>query len=100
MRFTRERASAKIGSARVAATMLPSITHDERERALLKNQITAWMHHAQLVGTDRDVLATNQGYYNEAGTHLSLNKDAPVSRAIQFVMLGRLHHQYNGNALS
>jgi hypothetical protein len=40
-------------------------------------------------------------YYNQARTHLSLNKDAPVSRAIQAVghilplpILGGLHHQY------
>ena len=42
-----------------------------------------------------------QRYYNEARTHLSLNKDAPVSRAVQAVgrivaipILGGLHHQY------
>jgi transposase InsO family protein len=40
-------------------------------------------------------------YYNGARTHLSLNKDAPVSRAVQAVgrilptpILGGLHHQY------
>jgi hypothetical protein len=40
-------------------------------------------------------------YYNQTRTHLSLNKDAPVSRAIQTVgrilpvpILGGLHHQY------
>jgi hypothetical protein len=39
--------------------------------------------------------------YNEARTHLSLHKDAPVPRAIQTVglplamrVLGGLHHQY------
>jgi transposase InsO family protein len=42
-----------------------------------------------------------QKYYNEARTHLSLQKDAPVSRAVQTVgcmvampVLGGLHHQY------
>ena len=41
------------------------------------------------------------GYYNETRTHLSLDKDAPVSRAIQSVglifgcpVLGGSHHQY------
>ena len=41
-----------------------------------------------------------QRYYNHARTHLSLNKDAPVSRAVQAVgrvvpnpYLGGLHHQ-------
>ncbi len=42
-----------------------------------------------------------QRYYNEARTHLSLSKDAPVSRAVQTVgsiiatpLQGGLHHQY------
>ena len=42
-----------------------------------------------------------QRYYNEARTHLSLSKDAPVSRAVQTAgsiiatpLLGGLHHQY------
>jgi hypothetical protein len=40
-------------------------------------------------------------YHNEARTHLSLNKDAPVPRKVQSVgrivakpYLGGLHHQY------
>jgi hypothetical protein len=40
-------------------------------------------------------------YYNGARTHLALNKDAPVPRAVQVVgrilstpILGALHHQY------
>jgi transposase InsO family protein len=47
------------------------------------------------------LLKSYQGYYNEARTHLSLSKDAPVSRAVQAVgsiiakpLLGGLHHQY------
>jgi hypothetical protein len=42
-----------------------------------------------------------QKYYNEARTHLSLHKDAPIPRAVQTVgdtlavsILGGLHHQY------
>ena len=42
-----------------------------------------------------------QEYYNRARTHFSLRKDAPISRAQQFVgtirampILGGLHHQY------
>jgi hypothetical protein len=49
----------------------------------------------------RRVLAVYSRYYNEMRTHLSLDKDAPVSRAVQAVgrifgrpILGGLHHQY------
>ena len=41
-------------------------------------------------------------YYNETRTHLSLNKDAPIPRAVEAVggilclpILGGLHHQYS-----
>ena len=49
----------------------------------------------------RHLLRSYANYYNQARTHLSLNKDAPVSRAVQTVghilplpILGGLHHQY------
>jgi transposase InsO family protein len=49
----------------------------------------------------RHLLQSYQIYYNEARTHLSLNKDAPISREVQTVgsivaqpLLGGLHHQY------
>jgi transposase InsO family protein len=49
----------------------------------------------------RHLLLSYMTYYNEARTHLSLNKDTPVSRQIQRVgrisakpHLGGLHHQY------
>jgi transposase InsO family protein len=49
----------------------------------------------------RHVLLSYMEYYNEARTHLSLCKDAPIARAIQAVgricaqpVLGGLHHQY------
>jgi transposase InsO family protein len=49
----------------------------------------------------RHVLRSYAKYYNQARTHLSLNNDAPVSRAIQTIgrilplpILGGLHHQY------
>ena len=49
----------------------------------------------------RQVLLSYMHYYNSARTHLSLNKDAPVPRAVQAVgrilptpILGGLHHQY------
>src|SRR5450631_32746 len=49
----------------------------------------------------RHVLMSYMKYYNEVRTHLSLDKDAPVSRTIERTghilcrpILGRLHHQY------
>ena len=49
----------------------------------------------------RHILLSYMQYYNEARTHLSLNKDAPVPRAVQAVgrilpkpVLGGLHHRY------
>ncbi len=49
----------------------------------------------------RQVLSSYKKYYNEARTHLSLNKDAPLPRVVQAVgpisaqpYLGGLHHQY------
>jgi hypothetical protein len=47
------------------------------------------------------VLLSYMGYYNGTRTHLSLNKDAPISRTAETVghiichpILGGLHHQY------
>ena len=52
-------------------------------------------------GTFATYSKSYQRYYNEARTHLSLSKDAPVSRAVQTAgsiiatpLLGGLHHQY------
>src|SRR6267378_3606599 len=49
----------------------------------------------------RHVLLSYMNYYNETRTHLSLDKDAPVSRAVERAgriiarpILGGLHHQY------
>ena len=49
----------------------------------------------------RHVLLSYMKYYNEARTHLSLNKDAPAPRAIERAghilcrpVLGGLHHKY------
>jgi transposase InsO family protein len=49
----------------------------------------------------RHVLLLYMDYYNGARTHLSLNKDAPMSRAAETAgriichpILGGLHHQY------
>ena len=49
----------------------------------------------------RHLLNSYQRYYNEARTHLSLQKDAPIPRAVRSAgrvipvpLLGGLHHQY------
>ena len=49
----------------------------------------------------RKVLRSYARYYNESRTHRSLNKDAPIHRAIESLgaiisrpVLGGLHHQY------
>jgi hypothetical protein len=49
----------------------------------------------------RHILLSYMQYYNGDRTHLSLNKDAPIPRAVQAVgrilptpILGGLHHQY------
>src|SRR3982074_3099290 len=61
------------------------------------------LHHVVVFGEQqlRHLLHSYQKYYNEARTHLSLNKDAPIPRAVQTVgrtlavsILGGLHHQY------
>jgi hypothetical protein len=47
------------------------------------------------------VLNSYQKYHNEARTHLSLHKDAPIPRVVQTFghtlavsVLGGLHHEY------
>jgi transposase InsO family protein len=49
----------------------------------------------------RRILRANMSYYNEARTHLSLGKDAPIHRPIKRLgriisapILGGLHHEY------
>ena len=42
----------------------------------------------------RHVLLSYMNYYNETRTHLSLAKDAPLSRAVKRAVLGGLHHRY------
>jgi len=50
----------------------------------------------------RHLLLSYMKYHNEARTHLSLNKDAPIPRAVQAAgrilclpILGGLHHHYS-----
>ena len=49
----------------------------------------------------RHLLRSYLDYYDETRTHLSLDKDAPISRAVEALgrivscpVLGGLHHQY------
>jgi transposase InsO family protein len=62
-----------------------------------------WLDHVVVLGEAhlRRVLTKYATYYNELRTHRSLNKDAPIHRAIQHVgciisvpVLGGLHHHY------
>jgi transposase InsO family protein len=61
------------------------------------------LHHVIVFGERhlRHLLGSYLTYYNGTRTHLSLDKDAPISRAIETVgriigrpVLGGLHHQY------
>src|SRR5712691_7015335 len=52
----------------------------------------------------RRVLASYTAYYNQARTHLALQKDAPLHRAVQrsdvivtIPILAGLHHQYGAS---
>jgi hypothetical protein len=60
-------------------------------------------HHVVVFGERhlRHLLNSYQKYYNEARTHLSLHKDAPIPRGVQTIgrtlavpVLGGLHHRY------
>ena len=49
----------------------------------------------------RHILLSYMSYHNEIRTHLSLEKDAPISRSVELAgdilcrpILGGLHHQY------
>jgi hypothetical protein len=49
----------------------------------------------------RRILSAYAAYYNQARTHLALQKDAPLHRAVQrsggvvaILVLAELHHQY------
>jgi hypothetical protein len=49
----------------------------------------------------RHVLLSYKDYYNGSRTHLSLNKDAPIHRGVEWAgnivcrpIFGGLHHQY------
>src|SRR6202140_4004736 len=74
--------------------------HTERLIGSIRRE---WLDHVVVFGERhlRHVLLSYMQYYNGVRTHLSLNKDAPVSRAVQAIghilcrpVLGGLHHQY------
>jgi len=59
------------------------------------------LDHVLIVGARRRMLASYSSYYNESRTHLALEKDAPLRRAIQRCgaiittpILSGLHHRY------
>jgi sarcosine oxidase delta subunit len=66
-------------------------------------RIASPVHADSIFGRDnlRDLLRSYQQYYNGCRTHLSLDKDAPLSRAVTAhgriavsPVLGGLQHQY------
>jgi hypothetical protein len=74
--------------------------HAERLIGSLRREC---LDHAVVFGERhlRHMLLSYLAYYNGARTHLSLNKDAPIPRAVQAAgrihaspILGGLHHQY------
>src|SRR5262245_60157836 len=74
--------------------------HLERLNGSLRREC---LDHVIVLGEQhlRQLLFLYMDYYNRARTHLSLNKDAPISRAVQTAgrifqtpILGGLHHQY------
>ena len=67
-----------------------------RSRVRLEAEILVLRHQLNILQRK-----STEKYFNDARTHLSLNKDAPASRAVQAVgrivptpHLGGLHHQY------
>ena len=74
--------------------------HTERLIGLIRRE---FLDHVVVFGERhlRRLLGSYQSYYNATRTHLSLNKEAPVPRAVQAAgrivavpHLGGLHHQY------
>jgi transposase InsO family protein len=74
--------------------------HVERLIGTLRREC---LDHVLIIGTRhlRRVLASYAAYYNQARTHLALQKDVPLCRAVQrsgrivaIPILSGLHHQY------
>ena len=78
-----------------------------RGRTVLLNEIGSirreCVDHVVALGEQhlRRVVRSYARYYNEARTHRSLNKDAPITRPVQrtghiasHALVGGLHHQY------
>ena len=96
-------ASAQIfGFAVRASLSVASSAHHRRVR-LIGSIRRECLDHVVVFGERhlRHVLSCYIDYYNAARTHLSLDKDTPVERAVQSIghiqarpVLGGLHHQY------
>ncbi len=75
-------------------------THVERLIGSIRRECTD--HGIVLGGTHlHRIMSVYAGYYNEARTHLALQKDAPVSRSVERLgriiaepVVGGLHHRY------
>src|ERR1700731_4105129 len=95
-----ERAPVPAGARPTAPRSPWQNGHAERLIGSLRREC---LDHAVVFGERhlRHMLLSYLAYYNGARTHLSLNKDAPVPRAVQAAgrihaspILGGLHHQY------
>src|SRR5437588_5930379 len=85
---------------RLLVSPFRSTSRLEAENAALRREC---LDHVLIVGERhlRQMLASYSSYYNESRTHLALEKDAPLRRAIQRCgviittpILSGLHHRY------
>jgi hypothetical protein len=83
------------------ADLFKSKSRLEAENLLLRHQLTIALRQAPPRLRPRLVLSAYAAYYNQARTHLALQKDAPLHRAVQrsgaivaIPILAGLHHQY------
>jgi hypothetical protein len=91
--YWRSRSRSRVGRPKVSAELRTLIGSIRRE--CLDHMIVFGEAHL------RRILSGYAAYYNASRTHRSLNKDAPLHRAIERLgavvsrpVLGGLHHQY------
>jgi hypothetical protein len=85
-------------TAILIANLFKSLRRLEAENILLRHQLNIALRRAPPLWR---LLASYAAYYNQVRTHLALQKDAPLHRAVQrsgvivtIPILAGLHHQY------